>query len=124
MRKKAGRAAKPRKSKSTGPKGVLSKSERRLQILDAARDVFAKRGYAQVQAAAGCEAAWRSAVGEKFAPHTRPGNVKRGVLEVVVRNSATLQELAFMKVKIVKQLGELAPEHKIRDVRFRIGAVD
>ncbi len=47
MRKKAGRASKPRKSKGTLAKGVLSKSERRLQILDAARDVFAKRGYAR-----------------------------------------------------------------------------
>ncbi len=47
MRKKAGRASKPRKSKGTLAKSVLSKSERRLQILDAARDVFAKRGYAR-----------------------------------------------------------------------------
>jgi predicted nucleic acid-binding Zn ribbon protein len=91
---------------------------------DAIGQLFAKRAYAQVQVAAGCEAAWRLAAGEKFALHTRPGNVKRGVLEVAVRNSATLQELAFIKVKIVKQLAQLAPEHKIRDVRFRIGAVD
>jgi AcrR family transcriptional regulator len=47
MRKKVGRASKPRKSKGPLAKGVVSKSERRLQILDAARDVFAKRGYAR-----------------------------------------------------------------------------
>ena len=33
-----------------------------------------------------CDAAWREAVGEKLAADTRPGNVRRGVLEVLVRN--------------------------------------
>ncbi len=46
MRKKVG-ATRPRKSKGSIAKGVLSKGERRLQILDASRDVFAKRGYAR-----------------------------------------------------------------------------
>jgi len=36
-----------KKKKATGKKGAVAKAERRKQILDAARDVFAKRGYAQ-----------------------------------------------------------------------------
>lgn len=86
--------------------------------------LLAKRGYAQVQAAASCEAAWRQAVGEKIAASTRSGNVRRGVLEVVVRNSAVLQELAFVKAGVVKKLAQLIPEHQIRDVRFRIGTIE
>lgn len=40
--------ATPRKKKPAAPKkGALAKAERRQQILDAARDVFSKRGYAQ-----------------------------------------------------------------------------
>jgi predicted nucleic acid-binding Zn ribbon protein len=106
----------------------LRRKQVRIRPAKPMRDVLsqllARKGYAQVQTAAACEAAWRTAVGEKLAGHTRAGNVRRGVLEVLVRNSATLQELAFVKVKVVKKLGELVPEQKIRDVRFRVGAMD
>lgn len=86
--------------------------------------LLAKRGYAQIQTAASCDAAWREAVGERLAPHTRPGSVRRGVLEVLVRNSSVLQELSFVKAKIVKSLVKLVPEQNIRDVRFRVGAFE
>src|SRR5688572_25732651 len=86
--------------------------------------LLAKRGYAQIQTAASCDAAWREAVGERLAPHTRPGSVRRGVLEVLVRNSAVLQELSFVKTKIVKSLVKLVPDQNIRDVRFRVGAFE
>ena len=86
--------------------------------------LLAKRGYAQIQSAATCDAAWREAVGEKLAPHTRPGAVRRGVLEVLVRNSSVLQELAFVKTKVVRILIKLVPEQNIRDVRFRVGPLD
>src|SRR3954454_21058509 len=69
---------------------------------DVMSQLLAKRGYAQVQTAAGCTAAWREAVGDKLASDTRPGNVRRGVLEVLVRNSVSAQELGFLKSKIVK----------------------
>jgi predicted nucleic acid-binding Zn ribbon protein len=93
-------------------------------VRDVLSQLLAKRGYAQIQTAAGCEAAWREAVGAKLAVDTRPGNVKRGVLEVLVRNSSALQELAFLKGKIVKSLAKTIPEQKIRDLRFRVGAMD
>ena len=86
--------------------------------------LFAKRGYAQIQTAATCDSAWREAVGEKLALHTRPGSVKRGVLEVLVRNSSVLQELAFVKAKVIKILIKLVPEQNIRDLRFRVGAFE
>ncbi len=86
--------------------------------------LLAKRGYAQVQAAALSAAAWREAVGQKLAADTRPGNVRRGVLEVLVRNSSTHQELAFLKVKIVKSLAATSPDQRIRDLRFRVGPLE
>jgi predicted nucleic acid-binding Zn ribbon protein len=86
--------------------------------------LLAKKGYAQVQTAATCEAAWREAVGSKLAGDTRPGNVNRGVLEVLVRNSAAVHELGFLKTKIVKMLTKLVPEQRIRDLRFRVGTID
>jgi predicted nucleic acid-binding Zn ribbon protein len=86
--------------------------------------LLAKRGYAQVQTAAMNAAAWREAVGDKLARDTRPGNVSRGVLEVLVRNSSINQELSFLSAKIVKTLASLAPEQKIRKLKFRVGAID
>jgi predicted nucleic acid-binding Zn ribbon protein len=86
--------------------------------------LLARTGYAQVQTAATCDAAWREAVGPKLAASTRPGSVKRGVLEVLVSNSTVLQELAFLKTKAVKTLKQLVPEQQIRDVRFRVGTID
>lgn len=91
---------------------------------DVLSQLLAKRGYAQVQTAAGCDAAWREAVGEKLAGHTRAGNVRRGVLEVLVSNPAVHHELSYLKAKIVKTLACLIPEQQIRDVRFRVGAID
>ena len=86
--------------------------------------LLARTGYAQIQTAATCEAAWREAVGPKLAANTRAGSVKRGVLEVLVSNSSVLQELAFLKTKAVKTLKQLVPEQQIRDVRFRVGAIE
>ena len=91
---------------------------------DVLSQLLAKRGYAQVQTAGQCAAAWREAVGVKLAGDSRPGVVKRGVLEVLVRDSVTLQELGFVKVKAVKVLARLVPEQQIRDVRFRVGTLD
>jgi len=94
------------------------------QVREVMSQLLAKRGYAQVQTAATCESAWREAVGEKLAGDTRPGHIRRGVLEVLVRNSVALQELSFVKSKVVRTLKQLIPEQQIRDVKFRVGALD
>jgi predicted nucleic acid-binding Zn ribbon protein len=91
---------------------------------DVLSQLLAKRGYAQVQTAATCDAAWREAVGQKLAADTRAGNVRRGVLEVLVRNSVAVQELGFLKTKIVKMLSKLIPEQQVKDLRFRVGPID
>jgi predicted nucleic acid-binding Zn ribbon protein len=91
---------------------------------DVLSELMSRRGYAQVQSIAGCAGAWQDAAGTHFARHSRAGHVRRGVLEVIVRNSAVLQELSFQKKQIVQRLAELAPERRIRDVRFRVGEID
>jgi predicted nucleic acid-binding Zn ribbon protein len=93
-------------------------------VRDVLSQLLARRGYAQVQTSGACEAAWREAVGAKLAADSRPGAVQRGVLQVLVRDSVTLQELGFVKTKAVKALAKLIPEQQIRDMRFRVGALD
>jgi predicted nucleic acid-binding Zn ribbon protein len=94
------------------------------KMADVMSQLLAKRGYAQVQSAAAFDEAWKQAAGKRFAADTRAGNVKRGLLEVTVRNTAVLQELTFLKAKLVKTLGQLVPECKIRDVKFRVGTFE
>jgi predicted nucleic acid-binding Zn ribbon protein len=86
-------------------------------------ELMARRGFARVQSAGALQAAWGEAVGELMAKHTRAGAVKRGRLEVVVANSALVQELSFRKVSIVEALGRSLPDERIKDLRFRVGTL-
>ena len=93
-------------------------------IGDVLAQLLARRGFAGVRRAAACEDAWRQAAGELAARYSRAGAVRRGTLEVVVANSTLVQELTFQKPNLLETLGELVPEEKIQDLRFRVGAVD
>ena len=90
-------------------------------IADVLAELLARRGYARVQSAAVCADAWRTAAGDTLAPFTRAGAVRRGVLEVIVGNSALVQEMSFQKKRLLSRLAELLPEEKIRDLKFRVG---
>ena len=94
------------------------------RVADLLSSLMAQRGYAQVKSTADCTRAWEEAAGAELAKDTRAGNVRRGVLEVVVRSSSLVQELTFQKKQLIKQLKRLAPERKIRDIRFRVGSID
>ena len=93
-------------------------------VADLLSTLLSRRGYAQVKSAADCVSAWEKAAGPELAKDSRAGDVRRGVLEVMVRNSVLMQELTFQKRQLIKRLGRLAPEHKIRDIRFRVGSID
>ena len=92
------------------------------KIGDVITDLLARRGYAQLAANEECRQAWRSAVGglEAF---SRAGEVKRGVLQVVVGNSVVMQELTFRKQELLEAVIEALPNHQITDIRFRVGAI-
>jgi predicted nucleic acid-binding Zn ribbon protein len=85
-------------------------------------ELDARRGYARIRTTATAEEAWREAA-PAFAGKSRPGPVKRGVLEVIIASSMLAQELQFQKEPILKRLTELLPHEKIRDLRCRIGPV-
>ena len=85
--------------------------------------LMTRRGYANVQIAYEWVEVWKQAAG-KFASRTRPGKFSGGVLEVVIQDSATLQEMTFQKKKLLAAIGELAPEFKVKELRFKVGQVD
>jgi len=102
------------KSKS-GPRGPQHVGELVSELL-------ARRGVGRRLATADRLAAWSEAVGAEFAEMTRPGAVRRGVLEVTVAHSALVQELTFQKRELLQRIQKCWGE--IRDLRFRVGSIE
>jgi predicted nucleic acid-binding Zn ribbon protein len=92
-------------------------------IAETLSQLLARRGYAAVEAAGERDEIWSTVVGPRLAPYCRVGLVRRGVLEVIVANSVGLQELTMQKKSLLAKLVQALPDQKIRDLRFRIGAV-
>ena len=92
------------------------------KIADVLTDLFARRGYAQVRAGSDCQEAWGKIVGDlqKF---SHAGEVKRGVLYVIVSNSVIMQELTFRQQELITELQRRLPQHRITALRFRLGNV-
>ncbi|NDC63667.1 MAG: DUF721 domain-containing protein [Planctomycetia bacterium] len=82
--------------------------------------LLSRAGYDREQAAGSLEAAWQQAAPASLRGGSRPGLVRRGVLEVFVSHSALVQELGFHKRDVVARLGELVPAEGITDIRCRL----
>ena len=94
------------------------------RIADVVAQVVTARGYGRGQSLENLAAAWRKAAGEALARFSSPGGFKRGVLEVTVTSSTIVQELGFQKQQILAALRAVLPDAKLRDLRFRVGAID
>jgi predicted nucleic acid-binding Zn ribbon protein len=95
------------------------------RIAEVLSRLLARRGYAQAEVARELADRWATAVGHVRAQDSRPGKFQRGVLEVIVRNSAMLQELTFQKSQLLRCLAaadDVGPP--IRELRFRVGRLD
>ena len=84
--------------------------------------LMARRGYANQQLGFEWGEIWSTVVGSQ-AHQTRPGKFSRGVLEVIVRNSAVLQELTFRKKQLLQSVQMHAPQFQVKDLRFRVGEI-
>lgn len=87
-------------------------------------DLFARRGYGRLQSLSAALEAWQEAAGPVLAAHTRPGNIRRGVLEVLADSSVIAQEIAYQKPEILARLAERLPDQPIGDLRVRVGRLD
>lgn len=86
--------------------------------------LLARRGYAQIQSAGELSEVWGQVAGVAVAQQSRVGTVRRGILQVVVQNSALLQELTFRKPQLLEALTRMLPARSIRDLKFRVGSTD
>ncbi len=92
-------------------------------IADILTQLMARRGFARVQGAEAYQTAWNDAAGPLGKQYSRVGQLKRGTLDVVVTNSALIQEFNFQKSALLETLNRLIPDHNIKDLRFRLGAI-
>jgi hypothetical protein len=81
---------------------------------------MARTGYAQEQASEALATAWAASAPEHLAGHSRPGLIRRGVLDVYVTHSAILQEMTFHRSEIVERLKGKLPTAGITDIRCRM----
>ena len=89
--------------------------------------LLGRRGFSQTLVNEEIGAAWEKIVaktilGEHAVKKTRTGNVKSGVLEIIVDNSSIHQELMFQKKSLLKAM--TAYSKQLTDLRFRIGTVE
>ncbi len=82
--------------------------------------LMARRGYAQVFANEHLQQLVGQAVGKDLAGSVRVGNLKRGVLELYASDSVTMQELTFLKRKILRSINQAMPDGGVKNLRFRI----
>lgn len=106
----------------------------------AARDLIsrllARKGYAQQQTSVQFDQAWLQALQQTKLNHrvgldadgnkakTKPGNLRRGVLEIYVESSLYLQQLEFKKRELLQAMQQKLPNLKLIDLRFKIGNVN
>jgi predicted nucleic acid-binding Zn ribbon protein len=90
------------------------------RIGDLLTRVLTKYGVTQLTLQEELERVWGEAAGPAVAQHSRPGALRRGVLEVLVDNSVLLQELeGFEKARLLEALKERLPRHRLIGLRFR-----
>lgn len=92
-------------------------------VADVIAQLVQRKGYAQVRAAQASAAAWQAVAGPNFAAVTEAGSIRRGVLEVTVANSLTMQELTFEKERLLAGIQQTLPDAGIKQLRFRVGQI-
>lgn len=90
---------------------------------DLVAQLMARKGYNQSVARDELKMAWEAVADNRWSQQTQPGNIRQGVLEINVANSALLHQLEFTRQSLVAALQQRLPQNNIKDIRFRIGNV-
>ncbi len=84
--------------------------------------LFTAKGWGRKQERIRLEEAWNAAVDDHHRPHARVLAIRRGVLEIEVRSSVMMQELAqFHKRRLLESLRKNLEGLTITDLRFKAG---
>jgi hypothetical protein len=84
------------------------------------RKLMARSGIGQTQAANEIESAWKTVAGKQLAAASRPGNLNRGTLQILMHDSSAMQEFHLCKRQLLGELQRLLPHANIKDLRGRL----
>ena len=93
------------------------------QIGNVIDELIVRRGYGRFQAHAQLQDVWTKTVGNALDRFSELGTLRRGSLDVIVANSAVMQEFTFEKQRILETLDRELPDLGVLDLRFRVGVV-
>jgi predicted nucleic acid-binding Zn ribbon protein len=84
-------------------------------------DLIAQRGWNQKQSLDQLEEVWQQVAGAQFAGTTRAGQLRNGVITILVANSSTMSELvSFHKGRILKEFQVRFPQNSIKELKFKL----
>ena len=93
------------------------------KIADVLGRLFTSRGWGRKNDRLRLESAWADVAGEPLLKDTRVLGMKRGVLEIDVRNAVLMSELAqYHKRGLLAKLRKALPGVTLTDIKFRAGA--
>ncbi len=85
--------------------------------------LFASRGWGRKNDRLRLEQAWAEAAGPELLKDPRVNGLRRGVLELEVKNAVLIQELTqFHKRGLITKLRKSLPGVTLTDLKFRAGA--
>jgi len=67
--------------------------------------------------------AWREIVGESLADQTQPRAIRNRILFMDVSHSTWIQQLQFLKPKLLEKINAFFGEPLLQDIRFRMGKI-
>jgi len=104
-------------------RGFTGKNPKQVEsILDELLKKIEKTG---VQKGNAVIEAWIKAAGEEASTYAQPVSFKKGVLMVIVANSAWLYKLTMEKNRLIKIFREqYTGRQKLENIRFRVGRTE
>lgn len=82
--------------------------------------IMARRGFQRQIFQEQLETVWGEIVGETLADQTRPGNIRRGTLEIFVAHTIFEQELSLRQAELLPKLNAALGENKIKRFKFTL----
>lgn len=78
-----------------------------------------RKGLAETSAVDQLDVAWKQAVGAELASRSSAARLRGGVLEVVVTNSAAMEQLrSYLNQSVLEKLQAALPQSGIRSIRY------
>lgn len=92
---------------------------RPAQIRDLLANLIRRKGLVERSAAEGLDEVWKQAVGPQLGRFSKPRKIKAGVLEVVVTNSAVLEQLrSYLHQEVLEKIRSGLPDSDVRSIRY------